>query len=50
MHRDLKTRNILVDDDNDLKICDFGLSRFADQSLKCSALTEYVTTRWYRAP
>lgn len=31
MHRDLKPRNILIDDNNDLKICDFGLSRFTGQ-------------------
>lgn len=39
MHRDLKPRNILIDDNNDLKICDFGLSRFTGQSLKSSTLT-----------
>jgi mitogen-activated protein kinase 1/3 len=32
----------------DLKICDFGLARgFEDSTI---ALTEYVVTRWYRAP
>ena len=27
MHRDLKPSNILIDDDCQVKICDFGLSR-----------------------
>jgi len=35
-----------------LKICDFGLSRtkIVNKQLKSSVLTDYVTTRWYRAP
>jgi serine/threonine protein kinase len=32
-----------------LKMCDFGLARESDTSLS-QALTEYVVTRWYRAP
>ena len=27
IHRDIKTENILVDDNCDVKICDFGLAR-----------------------
>jgi len=36
----------------DLKICDFGLARAIDPSeeKKDLGLTEYVVTRWYRAP
>jgi mitogen-activated protein kinase 1/3 len=37
----------------DLKICDFGLARgiHHDGSMgKTMLLTEYVVTRWYRAP
>ena len=32
MHRDIKTSNILVDEDCNIKICDFGLSRSMPQS------------------
>lgn len=31
----------------DLKICDFGLARGNSEH---NAMTEYVVTRWYRAP
>jgi len=51
VHRDLKPANLLINGDCDLKICDFGLARAvgpADDHQ--SFLTEYVATRWYRAP
>ncbi|KAF9557338.1 Pkinase-domain-containing protein [Agrocybe pediades] len=52
IHRDLKPGNLLVNADCELKICDFGLSRGYDTSPDemASHLTEYVATRWYRAP
>lgn len=34
----------------ELKLCDFGLSRYIDPIKKTSAITDYVVTRWYRAP
>lgn len=51
IHRDLKPRNLLVNSNCDLKICDFGLARvhFSDKTWVCP-MTEYVCTRWYRAP
>ncbi|CAF2599457.1 unnamed protein product [Rotaria sp. Silwood2] len=51
LHRDLKPSNLLLNTNCDLKICDFGLARVADPSFDHNGvLTEYVATRWYRAP
>lgn len=49
LHRDLKPPNLLLNSNCDLKICDFGLSRGVEDEQK-GDLTEYVVTRWYRAP
>ena len=45
IHRDIKPQNLLVNGDCELRICDFNLSR---ERRPC--MTEYVVTRWYRAP
>ncbi|KAI5122568.1 hypothetical protein M0805_004785 [Coniferiporia weirii] len=53
VHRDLKPANILLNQNCDLKVCDFGLARSVRPSLstgESGLLTEYVATRWYRAP
>ncbi|GLD96697.1 hypothetical protein PINS_up005380 [Pythium insidiosum] len=64
LHRDLKPGNILVSKNCDVRITDFGLSRYIPHGGRSSAtssasathekgkdlMTEYVVTRWYRAP
>jgi serine/threonine protein kinase len=50
IHRDLKPRNLLVNSNCDLKICDFGLSRATHCKDEPGKMTDYVATRWYRAP
>jgi len=50
VHRDIKPENLLVNrpPDTTLKLCDFGFARSV--SAHSSQLTDYVATRWYRAP
>jgi len=54
IHRDLKPRNLLVNSNCDLKICDYGLARLhfdnMDDDFRACPMTEYVCTRWFRAP
>ena len=45
-HRDMKPENIMITGDL-AKICDFGLAR---EIRSRPPFTEYVSTRWYRAP
>ena len=49
LHRDMKPSNLLVNANCDLAICDFGLARGVETEF-LDDLTEYVVTRWYRAP
>jgi serine/threonine protein kinase len=48
VHRDLKTSNLLLADDNVLKLADFGLAR--QLAPKDTAMTTKVITLWYRPP
>jgi len=53
LHRDIKPSNILLNSDCQVKVCDFGLARGITQQGDNGAnpvLTDYVATRWYRAP
>jgi mitogen-activated protein kinase 15 len=51
IHRDLKPSNILINSEAYIKICDFGLARCVmGDSNNDVTMTDYVATRWYRAP
>ncbi|XP_046497784.1 mitogen-activated protein kinase 15 isoform X7 [Equus quagga] len=53
IHRDQKPSNVLLDSSCLVKLCDFGLARSLSglpEGPEGQALTEYVATRWYRAP
>ena len=48
IHRDIKPENILVSREGVLKLCDFGFARTI--AGPGEVYTDYVATRWYRAP
>uniref|UniRef100_A0A4W5LPP0 cyclin-dependent kinase n=1 Tax=Hucho hucho TaxID=62062 RepID=A0A4W5LPP0_9TELE len=48
IHRDVKPENILITKQQVIKLCDFGFARILTGP--CDYYTDYVATRWYRAP
>ena len=52
LHRDLKPSNILLNSDCLVKVADLGLARSVAMKEESAipVMTEYVATRWYRAP
>ncbi|CRG95819.1 mitogen-activated protein kinase 1, putative [Plasmodium gallinaceum] len=53
LHRDIKPSNILLNSECHIKVADFGLARSISTEVnenKIPVLTDYVATRWYRAP
>ena len=51
IHRDIKPSNVLIDSHVRVKLCDFGLCRSISYAQKEGRIfTDYVATRWYRAP
>ena len=53
IHRDIKPENLLINSDLKLKLCDFGFARnikLNSDNNNISIMTDYVATRWYRAP
>lgn len=47
LHRDVKPENILITKGGCVKLADFGFSKLSSDA---PPYTDYISTRWYRAP
>lgn len=50
LHRDIKTRNVMIDGNFNARLGDFGLARFCDRSSYGHQSQQLVGTRGYIAP
>ncbi|KAM0977118.1 hypothetical protein FF1_020004 [Malus domestica] len=50
IHRDIKSTNILLDDDYEAKVADFGVAKIAENSQKGSDYSSFAGTHGYIAP
>lgn len=46
VHRDLKSHNLLVNDELRVKVCDFGLARLMQNNLTTGTMTSCGTPAW----